>query len=65
MDERLLTFIVPQKHLQEYWNRFSRHGGNVKFNIRRVGVNFMLEVTGNKPIPLNTYQEAYANLKDV
>jgi len=65
MDERLLTFIVPQKQLQKYWSQFSRHHGNVKFNIRRDGVNFMLEVTGNKPIPLNTYQEAYANLKDV
>jgi hypothetical protein len=65
MDERLLTFIVPQKHLQKYWYQFSRHGGNVKFNIRRVGVNFTLDVTGNKPILLNPYQEAYANLKDV
>jgi hypothetical protein len=65
MDERLLTFMVPQKHLQQYWNQFSRHNGNVKFNIRRVGVNFTLDVPGNNPIRLNTYQEAYTNLRDV
>jgi hypothetical protein len=65
IDERLLIFIVPQKHLQQYWSQFSRHNGNVKFNIRKVGVNFTLEVTGNNPIRLNAYQEAYTNLKDV
>jgi hypothetical protein len=35
MDKRLLTFIVPQKHLQQYWRQFSRHNGSVKFNIHR------------------------------
>ena len=65
MDERLLTFIVPQKHLQQYWNQFSRHKGNVLFHIQRVGVNFTLDMPGNNPIRLNVYQEAYANLKDV
>jgi len=61
LDERLLTFIVPQKHLQQHWNQFSRHG-DVKFNIRRDGVNFTLDVPGNNPIRLNAYQEAYDNL---
>ena len=65
MDKRLLTFIVPQKHLQQYWRQFGRHNGNVKFNIHREGVNFRLDVPGNNPIRLNAYQEAYANLKDV
>jgi hypothetical protein len=64
LDERLLTFIVPQKHLQQHWNQFSRHG-DVKFNIRRDGVNFTLDVPGNNPIRLNTYQEAYDNLTGV
>src|SRR2546428_514162 len=64
LDERLLTFIVPQKHLQQHWNQFSRPG-DVKFNIRRDGVNFTLDVPGNNPIRLNTYQEAYDNLTGV
>lgn len=62
-DGRVLTFIVPQKHLQQHWNQFSRHSSNVKFNIRKDGVNFKLDVPGNDPIRLNTYQEAYDNLK--
>ena len=65
MDKRLLTFIVPQKHLQQYWRQFSRHNGSVKFNIHREGVNFRLDVPGNNPIRLNACQEAYTNLKDV
>jgi hypothetical protein len=65
MDERLLTFIVPQKHLQQYWNQFSRHAGSIKFNLRKIGVNFTLDVPGNNPIRLNAYQEAYTNLKSV
>ena len=64
-DGRLWTFITPQKHLQQHWNQFSRHSGNVKFNIRKDGVNFKLDVPGNNPIRLNTYQEAYDNLKGV
>ncbi len=63
-DGRLLTFIVPQKQLQQHWNQFSRNGGDVKCNIRRDGVNFMLLVHGDASIRLNTYQEAYGNLKD-
>jgi hypothetical protein len=62
-DERLFQFIVPQKQLQQYWNQFSHNGGDVKFNIRRDGVNFTLLVPGNNPIRLNTYQEAYDNLE--
>jgi hypothetical protein len=64
LDEKLLTFIVPQKHLQRHWSQFSRHG-DVKFNIRRDGANFTLDVPGNNPIRLNTYQEAYDNLTGV
>jgi hypothetical protein len=62
-DERLFQFIIPQKQLQQYWNQFSHNGGDVKFNIRRDGVNFTLLVPGNNPIRLNTYQEAYDNLE--
>jgi hypothetical protein len=64
-DERLFQFIVPQKQLQQYWHQFSRNGGDVKFNIRRNGVNFTLLVPGNNPIRLNTYQEAYDNVNSV
>ena len=62
-DGRFFTFIVPQKQIQQHWNQFSRNGGNVKFNIRRDGVNFTLLVPGDDPIRLNTYQDAYGNLK--
>jgi hypothetical protein len=65
VDERLLIFITPQKHLQQHWHQFSRHKNNVLFNIHKDGVNFSLDVPGNNPIRLNTYQEAYANLKDI
>jgi hypothetical protein len=64
-DGRVLTFLVPQKRLQQHWNQFSRHSSNVKFNIRKDGVNFKLDVPGNDPVRLNTYQEAYDNLKGV
>jgi hypothetical protein len=64
VNERLLTFIVPQKYLQPHWNHFSRHGEAVKFNIQRDGVNFLLSVPRNAPIRLNAYQDAYDYLSD-
>jgi hypothetical protein len=57
-----IQFIVPQKHLQQHWKQFSRSTGDVKFLIRREGVNFTLCVPGDNPIRLNAYQEAYGHV---
>ena len=64
-DESVLQFILPQKLIQKYWNQFSRHEDNVKFNIKRESVNFALLVPGYGPVQINTYQDAYDHLKSL
>ena len=63
-DGKLYDFVLPWGVLEKLWSRFSRSGGQVKFNVSRSGGGWYLLVPGHDNQSLNKSLGAYASLRE-
>jgi hypothetical protein len=48
-------FVLPSAIVQQVWQRLSRSGRYVKFNVFRRNGGFQLQIPGNSPVALDAY----------
>lgn len=61
---RIHSFVVPVREIGASWNTLSRSRGQIKFNVKKQGTQFLLLVPGEEPVDITQYDCNYAPLKD-
>lgn len=59
---KLYDLVLPVKDLKALWRVLSRHGGQIKFNVRKDASHFLLLVPGNEPLDVTRYLGDYGIL---
>lgn len=59
----LHDFVLPFDKLASLWESLSRSRGQVKLNIRRTGIDFLLLNPGGEPLNITKYEGNYRSLK--
>lgn len=56
---KVYDLVLPVKNLKAAWRVLSRHGGQIKFNVRKDASRFLLLVPGNEPLDVTRYLSDY------